>query len=256
MEGPAGGVVDRIAWRSGEHQPATVAAWIAFAGLVVMSAIILGLGLLLTHVFLHGAIGRWDERVNEWFVTQRTMTLNSVTSIATTIGSTGPVLAVGFASVILLAMRRLWPEIGIIVVALSVEVLVFLMTTIVVNRPRPTVPRLDPSPPTSSFPSGHTAAAIALWVSLAIILSPHVRNALLSTIVWIVAIGLPIFVGISRLYRGMHHPTDVMAGVLLGAGAVATAVLAVRAAARVAEIRRRSPTVVTSKDDTSVEVAS
>ncbi|MGZ4130819.1 MAG: phosphatase PAP2 family protein, partial [Actinomycetota bacterium] len=46
-----------------------------------------------------------------------------------------------------------------------------------IQRPRPTVHRLDVSPPTSSFPSGHVAAGIALYVGLAILLSSHVRNA-------------------------------------------------------------------------------
>ncbi len=118
------------------------------------------------------------------------------------------------------------------------------------------MPRLDPAPPTSSFPSGHTAAAIALWVSLAIVITTHVRNAFVRTLVWIVALSLPIFVGLSRLYRGMHHPTDVLASVLLGAGAVLTALLAVRAASAVAEMRHRSDAVDASPATAPVEVAS
>jgi undecaprenyl-diphosphatase len=165
--------------------------------------------------------------------------LNTITSVGTTIGSTVTVVAVAAVAVVALAIRRLWREIGLIVIALSLEVLVFLTTTLIVNRPRPTVPRLDPAPPTSSFPSGHVAAAIALWVSLAIVITMHVRNAFVRALVWMVALGLPIFVGLSRMYRGMHHPTDVVASVVLGAGAVLTAILAVRTASAVAEMRRR-----------------
>jgi membrane-associated phospholipid phosphatase len=146
---------------------------------------------------------------------------------------------VAVVAVVVLAVRRLWREIGLIAVALCVEVSVFLTTALIVNRPRPTVPRLDRSPPTSSFPSGHTAAAIALWISLAIVISMHVRNAFVRAVVWIVALGLPVFVGLSRMYRGMHHPTDVAASILLGAGALVTALLAVRAASAVAELRHR-----------------
>ena len=206
--------------------------------MVLLSAIIIGLGLLLTHVLVHGPVGGWDERVEDWFVTQRTSSLNAITSVGTTIGSTLTVVAVALVAVAVLALRRLWREVGLIVIALSVEVVVFLFTTVVVNRPRPTVPQLDRSPPTSSFPSGHTAAAIALWVSLAIVITMHVRNGFVRVVVWIVAVGLPVFIGFSRLYRGMHHPTDVAAAVVLGAGAVVTALLAVRAASEVAELRR------------------
>lgn len=220
-----------------------------------MGAIMVGLGLLLTHLLASRGVGSWDERVNTWFVARRTPLLNTMTSYLTTVGSTLTVMAAALVSVVVLSLRRLWREVGVIVIALAVEVLVFLATTSIVNRPRPTVPRLDQSPPTSSFPSGHTAAAIALWVALAIVVTVHVRNAFARMLVWIVAIGLPILVGLSRIYRGMHHPTDVMAGVLLGAGAIVTALLAVRAASRVDEIRGL-PLAAAGAKDASVEVPS
>lgn len=254
LDARPGSLADRIAWRRKEHHPVTVAVVLAVVGFVVIGAIMVGLGLILTHFLLSGAIGRWDERVNEWFVTQRTASLNSITAVGTTIGSTIAVVAVALVASIALAIRRLWREIGLIVISLMVEVLVFLMTAVIVNRQRPTVPRLDASPPTSSFPSGHTAAAIALWISLAIVISMHVRSAFVRAFVWVVALGLPVFVGIARLYRGMHHPTDVMASVLLGTGAIVTALVAVRAASGVAEIRRgtSSRTEETAPDNVEV----
>lgn len=251
------GLAEHLAWRERTHRPITVATLVAVLGFVALGALLVGLGLLLTHVLLDGGLGGWDERVNDWFVTQRTQSLNAVTAVGTTIGSTGAVVAVAAVAVVVLAIRRLWREVGLIVIALSVEVLVFLATTVVVNRPRPTVPRLDPSPPTSSFPSGHTAAAIALWVSLAIVISMHVKNTVARALVWAVAIALPVFVAISRLYRGMHHPTDVIASVVLGAGAIGVALLAVRSASEVAEIQDATTSVgPESTSSGSVEVAS
>lgn len=232
------GLAARIAERNRDRHPVTVAAIVGVVGYVIVGAIVLGLGLLLTHVLLSGGLGRWDEHVEDWFVARRTLTWNDVTAVGTAIGSTGTVIAVAAVAVAILAFRRLWRDVALIVVALAVEVLVFLMTTFVVDRPRPSVPQLDASPPTSSFPSGHTAAAIALWVSLAIVISGHVRNALVRLLVWAVAVAVPTFVAVSRLYRGMHHPTDVAGSVILGAGAIVTAILAADAAADVAAIRR------------------
>ena len=74
-------------------------------------------------------------------------------------------------------------------------------------------------------------------MSLAIVLSTHIRNAYARAVVWILAIGIPAFVGFSRLYRGMHHPTDVLASVVLGIGAILIALLAVRSASGVARLR-------------------
>jgi undecaprenyl-diphosphatase len=234
---PRGDLFGRIAWREKEHRPATVAIMVAIVGYVVMSLLIVGLGLLLTHVLLPQGLGRWDESVSDWFVTQRTASFNGITDVGSIIGSTEVVVAVAILCGAVLAIRRWWAELGLIAIALTTEVLVFLTTTFIVDRPRPTVPRLDPAPVTSSYPSGHTAAAIALWVSLAIVISAHVRNALVRAVTWIVAIGLPIFVGLSRLYRGMHHATDVMASLVLGVGALLFALLAVGSASAVARIR-------------------
>jgi membrane-associated phospholipid phosphatase len=129
---------------------------------------------------------------------------------------------------------------------------VFLVTTLVIARPRPTVPRLDVSPPTSSFPSGHTAAAIALYVGLAIIVGRHVRNGVVRSLVWTLAILIPCFVGVSRVYRGMHHPTDVLGSIPLGVAALLVASLAICSAVE-ARVCRERPRVVEESPPTAVE---
>src|SRR6266508_2918903 len=100
--------------------------------------------------------------------------------------------------------------------ALAGEVTIFVATTLMIDRNRPPVPQLDDSPPTSSFPSGHTAAAIALYGALAIIALRVSGRAWLRTLAVIFAVALPICVAFARLYRGMHFPTDVLGGALLG----------------------------------------
>lgn len=62
-----------------------------------------------------------------------------------------------------------WRE-SLVVVAIVGELLIFLVITATVHRERPPVPQLDQAPPTSSFPSGHTGAAVALYGCLAVIL--------------------------------------------------------------------------------------
>jgi undecaprenyl-diphosphatase len=93
-------------------------------------------------------------------------------------------------------------------------------------------------PITSSFPSGHTAAAIALYVGLAFLISSHVRSTFVRVAAWTIGVLIPIWVGLARIYRGMHHPSDVMASVVLGTAALLVAALAVRTAEAAAERRR------------------
>jgi membrane-associated phospholipid phosphatase len=112
-----------------------------------------------------------------------------------------------------------WREAVTIFVSITGELFIFVLVTATVHRQRPTVPHLDPAPPTSSFPSGHTGAAVALYVGLAVILLLVTRGSLYRAGFVVPAAVLcvvPFIVGVSRMYRGMHFFTDVIAGALAG----------------------------------------
>jgi membrane-associated phospholipid phosphatase len=88
--------------------------------------------------------------------------------------------------------------------------------TATVHRPRPPVVRLDVAPPTSSYPSGHTAAAVALYGCIAILVFWIYSRRPATRVAVVVLCCIPVVVGMSRLYRGMHYPSDVLAGALTG----------------------------------------
>lgn len=218
------------AWTGGgfrERRPVVAAIVIAMGGAVLMGLVLVALGLSLTEGLLSGPLGRWDESVNDWFVAHRTPVLNDVAHVGSIVAMTLPVIAVAaIAAAVFLVLHR-FRAAGFLLVALAVESSVFLVTTLVVERTRPTVPRLEPSPPTSSFPSGHTAAATVLYVGLALVLTPNVRARWLRVLIWLVAIAIPVFVATSRVYAGMHHVTDIAGSIVLAAGALATGWIAV-----------------------------
>jgi undecaprenyl-diphosphatase len=103
-----------------------------------------------------------------------------------------------------------------VITAIGGELLVFLAVTATVHRPRPDVILLDAAPPTSSFPSGHTAAAMALYGCLAILVLLILAHRRAAQVAAFLLFAVPVIVGISRLYRGMHYPTDVIIGALGG----------------------------------------
>lgn len=65
-------------------------------------------------------------------------------------------------------------------------------------------------PMLSSFPSGHTTSSFAIAVTIAMLWPGNRRFA------GVLLISVATLIGISRIYRGVHWPTDVIAGAALG----------------------------------------
>ena len=210
-----------------------------FVAYVALSIAMIGLGLILTKIVFDGSSG-WDVEVNRWFAHRRTATWNELSNYGSHAAETLTVIGIAAVAVLILAVFRYWREIGFLVIALVLEVSVFVTAAFFVDRARPPVVHLDDAPPTSSFPSGHTAAAVVLYVGLALIVTAHLRNPIVRALAWIIAIGAPLFVAVSRLYRGMHFPSDVASGALLGCVCLAVALFVVRTCVAVA--RRREVT--------------
>lgn len=189
-------------------------------GGVLVYTLLAGTGLLLTRVFTGNGIVRNDRRVSEWFREQRTPTLNSWSHVGSMLSDTSTAIVVTVVVVLALAVwLRRWREPVAVVVSISGELFIFLLVTATVHRQRPTVPHLDPAPPTSSFPSGHVGAAVALYGGLAVLLVLLARRGSAGAWVWPLAVLLwcvPVAVALSRLYRGMHFLSDVVAGALAG----------------------------------------
>jgi membrane-associated phospholipid phosphatase len=184
---------------------------------VVLVLVLTGIGWVLSHVVQNDAMGRADAGVSRWFARERTGDLNDVTAVTSEIGGTLTITILAVLSVAVAAfVWRRWREPMLVAVAVAGEVAIFLVVTLLVDRGRPPVPHLDEAPPTSSFPSGHTAATIALWGALAVLASERARSALVRGLFLTLAVVLPLLVASSRMYRGMHFLTDVLGGVLLG----------------------------------------
>jgi undecaprenyl-diphosphatase len=73
-----------------------------------------------------------------------------------------------------------------------------------------------PLPGSPSFPSGHALYAASVFGGLAVLLTARMQNRLLQLAVWLVAGCLILLVGLSRVYLGVHYPSDVLAGYAIG----------------------------------------
>ena len=194
--------------------PWTVAAQLLVTA-VLLLGVALGCGLLVTQVLPGSPVEQADIGIDRWLAEHRSAPLDALSFPAAELGNTGVVIAVGLvAAVLALAVWRRWQAALVLVVAVAGEFAIFMTTVTVVGRPRPPVPHLDAAlPPTSSFPSGHTAAAICLYGAIAGIVLTTTR-AWWRWLVLALAVALMVMVALARLYRGGHFPTDVLGSVL------------------------------------------
>ena len=196
-------------------RPATL-VFLVGAGLLLFVVLLL-VGLAISRYLGDDAVGRMDRGLARYFARNRSSGLNQTTEIVSYLAETTTV--VGLGVLLFFGARLTWKRWGdslLVLAALAGEVAIFLGLAALVGRNRPMVPRLDVAPPTSSFPSGHVAAAIVLYGAVAIIASRHLRSRAAVVLLWLVAIVVPLAVGASRMYRGMHYLTDVVSGGVLG----------------------------------------
>lgn len=177
---------------------------------------LVALGLLITKILAHTWPFTVEDGVNRELERDRSPTADAVSLVFSTLASTPAVIAVTVlaALALRLALHR-WREPVFLCAAVCAQALIFYLTTLAIDRRRPAVEHMDVSPPTSSFPSGHTSASVALYLGLALVLARLTRHTWLKAACWLLLV-VPLGVALTRMYRGMHHPSDVVASFLNG----------------------------------------
>jgi undecaprenyl-diphosphatase len=115
-----------------------------------------------------------------------------------------------FAAFAKLRWRRaaLW-----LVIAILGALVLDLTLKYAFHRPRP-VPFFGPPPETYSFPSGHALFSFCIYGGLAGLFAGRVRSRRVRILFWAFATLLVGAIGLSRIYLGVHYPSDVIAGYL------------------------------------------
>jgi undecaprenyl-diphosphatase len=83
---------------------------------------------------------------------------------------------------------------------------------LVFHRGRPAAFFGYPLPETYSFPSGHSMASLCFFGVLAAVLTARMASRAGRAAVWAAAVALALLIGLSRIYLGVHYPSDVVAG--------------------------------------------
>lgn len=155
-------------------------------------------------------------------------------------------LIVCVAALFLLLDRK--PRQALLVVAVaSLAALGLTVLKQAIGRERPTIVEHIEVVGGLSFPSGHTLIAAFLYPTLGMLIASNLRDRTLKVFVFVVAAALALLVGFTRVYLGVHYPSDVLGGWLLGLAFAVAAGIVIRALKRQHVVER--PAGETAGDD-------
>ena len=206
-EGHASASGDRAAQGVTRRQVAVttgvlVTAWAALTGLLVSA----GEG-----VEQSTAVTSWDRRITTFIVGHRTPALNQLMRAVTWTGSW--IATLGVAILVGLFIWRGRLRIIALIVVLAAwfgELVAVTLTKAVVQRPRPPEALRLVVAHGWSFPSGHTANAVVVFVTAAALMTTFVRQRNARVLTWALAVLVIALVGFSRIELGVHWTTDVV----------------------------------------------
>ena len=195
---------------------------------LVSSVILLILFAWLSEEVFEGELRRFDMgvrmKVHELFSPQMTKFMQAMTFL----GSVGFLLTLFLLITAIWIIRKKYRSAAWLAVAAGGSVILDVSLKLSFHRPRP-MPFVGMAPTSYSFPSGHSLSSLCFYGVLAGLLCARIRNPALRKAIWIAAALLVLAIGISRIYLGVHYPTDVIAGYIAAGAWVSSLLLAMYA---------------------------
>jgi len=198
-------------------EPTNEKRWFEFLSL----SLLLGLGTAITALIFFGWLAdevlegdsrRFDEVTRAAIHQLASPTLTIVMRGFSFVGSTIALTIGTIFVVVRFAMRNLGREAKLFAITMIGAGLLNITLKLAFKRARPE-PFFNLSlPETYSFPSGHSLTSAVFFGALAAILTAHIKSRRVRAVIWIVSTLMFLTIGFSRIYLGVHHTTDVIAG--------------------------------------------
>ena len=175
----------------------------------------LGLFVLLAILMVTGNLQWFDDPIREWVYSIRNPALTEVLKVITYMGNWQTITLL---CIVLLLFRKTRLRYGVPVSAGAIFVTIFnRIIKLIFKRPRPEESLHLIEEGGYSFTSGHSITSMVVFGLLIYLVRKYVRNRKAANILT-AALAVPwIFIGLSRIYMGVHFPSDVLAGWALGA---------------------------------------
>lgn len=175
-------------------------------------------------IVLAGRAGFIDDNAIRYVQGWESPDLTSVMESFSWFGSTLAVVVITLASVILLAsMLGHRKELLLLVTVVVGSAALNRLLKLIFQRERPNIYRLVEETG-YSFPSGHSTAAFALYGVLIYLLWRHVTIGWCRLLMVLIGVVMTLGIGISRIYLGVHYPSDVIGGYLVSAALLGIAI--------------------------------
>ncbi|WP_150268479.1 phosphatase PAP2 family protein [Paenibacillus tepidiphilus] len=171
----------------------------------------LGFALIATLVVQEGTLA-FDRSVISFVQGMETGGLTFLAKGLSLVGSTGLVIGISIVAMVLLfCLLKHWAELAFFLVASLGSQLLNISMKLWFRRERPNIHRLAEAAG-YSFPSGHSMAAFTLYGVLAYLLWRHTRSRKERLLLILFAVLMTLGIGWSRIYLGVHYPSDVIGG--------------------------------------------
>jgi len=198
--------------------------WPLLLGLMAALVSVIAFLWLADEVF-EGSTGYFDNYVREAIHAVAGPALTALMFFITALGSAPVLVPLGICIGVVFIYLRWKRAVVLFAVTMAGDLILDFILKITFQRLRPEAFFDYPLPSSYSFPSGHSIAALCFYGILAWLVTARLKNNLLKIAVWILAIALILLIGISRIYLGVHYPSDVIAGYLTAVVWVVTVAL-------------------------------
>ncbi len=157
-----------------------------------------------------------DRRIINLVATVRTPSLDSHMLLVTFLGNGHTIIVLAAIVMIMALLARRYEGAALVLLSLVASSLFFSAIKLLVERPRPLLESARIVQGGFSFPSGHAAVSATFYGTIAYLLIRRVRSEVVKVLVGLVAALLVLAIGLSRVYLGVHYPSDVIAGWIAG----------------------------------------
>ncbi len=188
-----------------------------------------------------GRTQAFDEAVLRWMSAHHSNALDGIMLEITSLGTGTVVMMVVCVAALFLALTQHKYSALLLLVATAGGLILDTVLKLQFNRPRPHVFIWGTQAFGSSFPSGHAMSATVAYSTVAYLAARLHRRQWARWLTISVALVVILLIGASRIYLGVHYPSDVLAGIIMGLAWAAFCMATLEAIQRFAE--RRAPEV-------------